>query len=184
MQAIDVFASMQCLQAVKKTFSCLFPNIKKEGNVARHVASLRFRTIESFKSFEPSPGLTMIPLPILHGEDLVSLGFAFSKGETNVVYLSDISRMPEKTAKYIINILPPTDILIVDSLTLNEQHNTHYCLTEAICLIKQIKPRRAAYIVGMNCDKFPPHDDMNLMLKEEYPDLNVSLAYDGLVLDL
>jgi hypothetical protein len=46
--------------------------------------------------------------------------------------------------------------------------------------MKIIGPRRT-YIVGINCDSFPPHDAANQKLSEEYG--SVQLAHDGLVIE-
>lgn len=140
--------------------------------------------VEAFRPFEPVPGFEMTPLPVMHGEDLVCFGYSFQVGQTNIVYLSDISRMPEETQEYILRMLPPTDILVVDSLLMDQKHNTHFSLKQALALISKVRPRQTAYIVGMNCDAFPDHDVMNSQLQsiniEGVP--NVQLAHDGLVL--
>jgi hypothetical protein len=38
------------------------------------------------------------------------------------------------------------------------------------------------YLLGMNCDSFLPHDEMNEKLRKDYG--NVQFAHDGLELDL
>ena len=105
------------------------------------------------------------------------------KRKTNVVYLSDISRMIPETEDYILNELPqPTHILIIDSLNVKRKHPVHFSLEEALKVVERIKPDQT-YIVGMNCDDFPDHDTTNEMLKEwNHP--TVQLAHDGLVIEL
>jgi len=130
---IPIFLSEHCLNVVAQQFPWLFPNhqankqneqkedepsqdpANEKPKVVRHVASL---DVNVFQSFEPflAAGLRVIPLPVMHGEDLVSYGFAFTVGSTNIVYLSDISRMLPEALDYIQTQLPPTDILIVDAL--------------------------------------------------------------------
>eukprot|EP00957_Ditylum_brightwellii_P080461 6119662-Ditylum_brightwellii.AAC.1 len=142
----------------------------------------------------------MIPLPVLHGGNFVCNGYAFTvrgrgcdddancdinsgtekkKYEMNVVYLSDISRMIPETEEYIMKNLPPTDVLVVDSLLMKRQNPVHFSLNDAVELVKRLKPKRT-YIVGVNCDDFLPHDEMNEELSKL--DLNIQLAYDGLAL--
>jgi phosphoribosyl 1,2-cyclic phosphodiesterase len=145
--------------------------------------------VNIFKAFEPMmiEGLKVIPLPVWHGDDLISYGFAFSvKREdgsfVNVVYLSDISRMVDQTFNFIQENLPPTDILVIDALLWNRKHPTHYSLQQAVELRDQIKPRMGTYLVGMSCESYPPHDEIAEHLKTTYGD--VMMAHDGLCIAL
>jgi phosphoribosyl 1,2-cyclic phosphodiesterase len=153
-----------------------------------------------------SRAFEFVPLPVWHGDDLISHGYAFTiyptKDNNNygyegsndqeeqkqqrplhVVYLSDISRMVPETLEFIQQKLPPTDLLIVDSLLWHKIHPVHYSLDQAVELSKIIQPRVHTYLVGMSCDSFLPHDEMNMLLHKTY-DGTVSFAYDGLVIDL
>ena len=208
---LPVYLSNECFQRVKQQFDYLVPkhlrndngrNESKDCNcddpntkpvVKRSVASLDYQIIEHFKSFDAA-GLKMIPLPVIHGEDLICNGYAFSvvhhstdsnyngrKNKTNVVYLSDISRMIPETEEFILQKLPPTDILIIDSLMMKGTHPVHFSLEQALETVKRLKPKQT-YIVGINCDDFPEHDEANKLLQTMYP--NVQLAYDGLVIEL
>ena len=80
-------------QSIHLTRPVLIPKL-----VQRFVSKLDFCVVQSFKPFVAA-GLRMVPLPVLHGEDLVCNGYAFSlegKGagsngkKTNVVYVSTI----------------------------------------------------------------------------------------------
>lgn len=219
--SLQVFTSIKCFEKVKQQFDYLVPkdsqssssnnsccnggkhDERQHGNddgakknilpvVERAVASLQFKIIHHFQPFIAG-GLKMIPLPVMHGEDFVSNGYAFSiqsekerdedgsRKTTNVVYLSDISRMIPETEKFILNELPqPTDILIIDSLLMNDEHPVHFSLKKALEVVQKIKPTRT-FIVGMNCDDFPEHDEANEMLKRLHP--HVQLAHDGLVVE-
>lgn len=155
--------------------------------------------VKIFQAYQPMhiEGLTIIPLPVWHGDDLISYGFAFSiptraardpEGGSNavkninVVYISDISRMVPETMDFIQKELPPTDILVVDALLWRRQHPTHYSLEQAVELRNQIQPRLQTYLVGMSCENFPPHEEMETYLKSTYG--NVTMAHDGLVIPL
>ena len=128
--SIPVYLGKECLAGVQERFNYLFPKTfydsKESPTEIRAVAALDFRIINAFTTFEPTPGFKMTPIPVMHGEDLICFGYSFAVGKTNVLYLSDISRMPESTMDFILKKLPPTDILIVDSLLLNQKHNTHF----------------------------------------------------------
>ena len=111
---ISVYLSQTCLEALKSQFFYLFPKASNVESIAaagqsvapdgtcirRHVSRLDFCVVQSFQPFVAA-GLRMFPLPVMHGEDLVCNGYAFSlntgngKQKTNVVYVSrmDCSRM-------------------------------------------------------------------------------------------
>ena len=180
---MPVFLSKHCLDDLRVRFPWLFPVPKPvsttKPEVKRHTATFAVSVFESFKPFAVE-GLTVVPLPVMHGEDLVSYGFAFTVGTKNVVYLSDISRMLPETLEFIHKQLPPIDILVVDALLVDRPNPVHYNLEEAMELIKLLEPRQT-FLVGMNCDAFPPHDKANEML-DTISEGNVQLAYDGLEL--
>mmetsp|Transcript_21651 Transcript_21651/g.30337 ORF Transcript_21651/g.30337 Transcript_21651/m.30337 type:complete len:418 (-) Transcript_21651:75-1328(-) len=193
--AIPVFLSPLCLESVKKQFYYLVPQLsnheeesgghKQRPKVVRSVASLNFNEVYHYRAFFVA-GLKMVPLPVMHGEDFICNGYAFSiqgsKGsKTNVVYLSDISRMIPETEEFIMNYFESIDILVVDSLLFSRDHPVHYSLRQALQLVDRLKPKKV-YIVGIHCDDFPEHDESNKMIRK----LNsiVELAYDGLVIDL
>jgi len=197
---VPVFLSQRCFEAISRQFHYLVPkksepleedSIKGSKKVERHVASLDYQIVKAFEPFVAA-GLKITPLPVMHGEDLICLGFSFSirnytsheskvvSQQTHVVYLSDISRMIPSTQAYILEKLPPTDILVVDSLLVEKRHPTHFCLTQAVEIAQELGAKQT-YIVGMNCDAFKPHDEMNEELSK-LEGVNVQLAHDGLVL--
>lgn len=98
---VSVHLSETCLAALKSQFFYLFPkttliageSVSPDGTrVHRHVSKLDFCVVQSFQPFVAA-GLRMIPLPVMHGEDLIANGYAFSLDgsndkKTNVVYVS------------------------------------------------------------------------------------------------
>ena len=151
--------------------------------------------VHIFHAFQPMTieGLEIIPLPVWHGDDLISYGFAFSvtqrnqqeegpeTSSVNVVYISDVSRMIDETMEFIQERLPPTDILVVDALLWHRTHATHFSLDQAIELNEQIRPRMGMYVVGMSCEAYPPHEEMEAHLMTLYGG-KVRMAHDGLCL--
>lgn len=223
LKPISVFLTSQTLRAIRKQFHYLVPPqqqamqavpTEKTPAVKRLVAALDFQIIEPFQPFIAG-GMTFIPLPVMHGEDMVCMGFAFSipillsssnvedattlnstttrdtslpkKEAVHVLYLSDISRMLPETEHYILTQLPPTDILVIDSLHRNSPNSTHMCMREALGFAEGLKPNQKTYLVGMNCDDFLPNDEMNELLQSTIKNkdkiLDVELAHDGLVLE-
>jgi phosphoribosyl 1,2-cyclic phosphodiesterase len=189
-----VYLSKFCLINLRGQFPWLFPSpeqamIKQDESkpaVRRDVASFDVQIFQDYQTVTVQ-GLDIIPLPVWHGDDLISHGFAFSvpskNGKlTNVVYLSDISRMVPETLEFIQKKLPSTDILIVDALLLEGNNPVHFNLEQAMELRDQIQPKGQTYLVGMSCDAFPPHGETNEYLKKTFGP--VQLAHDGLVIDL
>ena len=180
---MKVYLSQPCLDKLSISFPWLFPRQEKPDPtipvVQRFVSTLEVNVFDAFQTINVE-GLSVIALPVMHGEDLISYGFAFTVGRTNIVYLSDISRMLPETMDFILNKLPPTDILIVDSLYPDHSHPVHFSMNEAIEIMKQIKPKHT-YFVGMNCDAFLPHEEANEKLRKQY--CNAQLAHDGLAIE-
>jgi phosphoribosyl 1,2-cyclic phosphodiesterase len=200
--SVPVYLSQYCYDQVQGQFPWLLPKEQKQDQqeqpkpeeedkskpivVHRDVASF---DVTLFQDYEPMHihGMEILPLPVWHGEDLISHGFAFTihskTGKpTNVVYLSDISRMVPETLECILQRLPPTDILVVDALMWHGENPVHFSLDQAMALRDQIQPRRQTFLVGMNCDSFLPHDEMNAHLAKEYG--SVAMAHDGLEIEL
>ena len=204
---VPVYLSQFCHDCVQSQFPWLFPKKQDTPEVTplndgkpivhRDVASF---DVHIFQDYVPMDieGLKITPLPVWHGDDLISHGFSFSIStkETqsdgspktiNVVYLSDISRMVPETLTYILEKLPPTDILVVDALLWHSENPVHFNMDQALALRDQIQPRVSTYFVGMNCDSFFLHDEMNAYLQKKYATESgstVQLAHDGLAIDI
>mmetsp|Transcript_19977 Transcript_19977/g.31181 ORF Transcript_19977/g.31181 Transcript_19977/m.31181 type:complete len:402 (-) Transcript_19977:24-1229(-) len=192
---LSVFLSADCIKALKTQLFYLFPKEESTqslvagektcpdgSKIHRHVSKLDWQVVQHFKPFYAA-GIEMIPLPVMHGEDLVCNGYAFAVADgeqkMNVVYLSDISRMLPETEEFILEKLPPIDVLVVDSLNWDKPNATHFSFRQALALIRKLQPKRT-FLVGMSCDQFLPHDEANEELKNL--DVKVELAYDGLFL--
>jgi phosphoribosyl 1,2-cyclic phosphate phosphodiesterase len=96
----------------------------------------------------------------------------------NVVYLSDVSRIPEETQKLISK--NELELLVVDVLRPNPPHKSHFDLNQAIELIKTLKPKKSL-LVGMGHEI--DHNSTNQLLfdlKESYG-IDVELAFDGMI---
>eukprot|EP00531_Pseudo-nitzschia_arenysensis_P010960 CAMPEP_0116139918 /NCGR_PEP_ID=MMETSP0329-20121206/13563_1 /TAXON_ID=697910 /ORGANISM="Pseudo-nitzschia arenysensis, Strain B593" /LENGTH=423 /DNA_ID=CAMNT_0003634983 /DNA_START=27 /DNA_END=1295 /DNA_ORIENTATION=+ len=180
-----LYLSEFCHLNLQSQFPWLLPKVSGESimpeqdknrpKVTRNVASFDVTIFEDYQE-EAINGFKFTPLPVWHGDDLISHGFSFtvqpgpesSSKPLNVVYLSDISRMVPETLEYIQKKLPPTDILILDSLLWDKSHAVHFSMKEAIELSQVIQPTIQTYLIGMSCDNFLPHDEMNEYLKEKY----------------
>ncbi|XP_077210932.1 putative hydrolase C777.06c [Tasmannia lanceolata] len=175
-----IYLTQFAMDSIVVKFPYLVPKKIKEGQEVRRVAQLEWKIIESHceKPFITS-GLQFVPLPVMHGEDYISLGFLFGE-KSRVAYVSDVSRFPPRT-EYVISKTGAgqLDLLILDTLYKNGSHNTHFCLPQTLDAVKRICPKRAV-LIGMT-HEFDHHKD-----NEELADwsrregIPVQLSHDGL----
>ncbi|KAI5078792.1 hypothetical protein GOP47_0006463 [Adiantum capillus-veneris] len=174
-----VFLSKHSMESVAAKFPYLMQKILKEGQEIRRVAQLDWKIIDDKlgASFDAA-GLTFSPLPVMHGEDYICLGFLFGRRE-KVAYISDISRFPESTEIAISKRgAGEVDLLILDTLYKVGPHNTHFCLPETLDAIKRIQPKRAL-LVGMTHEFDHETDNAYLRKWSSREGIDVQLAYDG-----
>lgn len=111
-------------------------------------------------------GLPIVPVPLLHGDRPI-LGFRVGR----FAYLTDCSAIPDAS----FDLLHGLDVLILDALR-HRPHPTHFSVAEAL---------DAAARIGAGHTYFTHicHDLPHAATCEALPG-GVSLAYDGLVLDI
>lgn len=126
------------------------------------------------------------PLPVMHGEDYVCLGFLFGR-KARVAYLSDVSRILPRTEHAISKSGTATgqgqlDLLILETNRLHgagDGRSCHLTLSQSLDAVKRIRPKRAL-LIGMN-HEFEHHRENQLLARwscrERIP---VQLAHDGL----
>ncbi|XP_078433240.1 metallo-hydrolase/oxidoreductase superfamily protein isoform X2 [Wolffia australiana] len=114
---MPIYLTQHSMESIATKFPYLVPRKLKDGEEVRRVAQLEYRIIESDceKPFTVS-GLQFTPLPVMHGEDYLSLGFLFGE-KSRIAYISDVSRFPE-TTEYVISKsgVGQVDLLIIDCL--------------------------------------------------------------------
>lgn len=158
--AMPVYGREEVLEDIRREFSYAFGIEKYPG-----VPQLELHPINE-AVFEVSDVLIQA-LPVLHGKMNVS---GFRIGQFS--YITDASFVPDRTIQLIKN----SDVLVINALRL-KKHYSHFNLEEALELIHQVKPKKAylthiGHMMGrtVEVEKLLPPD--------------VSLAYDGLVLNL
>lgn len=190
---VPVYLSAHCHEKLQGQFPWLFPKaeapkITSDGKpvVHRDVAGLIPRVFENYQTMNID-GVEITPLPVWHGEDLIAHGFAIQVKSktgtpTNVVYLSDISRIVPETLEFIQTKLPQTDILVVDALLPDRNHNTHFSFQQAVEMKEKLQPTMQTYLIGMSCESYPPHQEFSKHLEANYD--GVTMAHDGLVIEV
>ncbi len=199
-QPIDVYASNKCMPHVRTAYPYLFPKeeqpeVKNDQNdkngdkvkpVQRYIAQLRFHSfpLELTSSFNCS-GLDIVPLPVIHGKDFLSTGFAF--GETDwVVYLSDASEIPQETVDYIKRERDKREngisLLVIDCLRPAQKAGrpmVHFSFVEASHYAFEFKAKRTL-LVGISHEI--SHLEGSRLCKEftEKTGIKMEMSYDGL----
>ncbi|CAH8273275.1 unnamed protein product [Arabidopsis lyrata] len=181
---LPVFLSQFSMESIATRFPYLVE--KKVKEVPRRVSLLDWTIIEENcdKPFTAS-GLSFTPLPVMHGEDYIALGFLFG-GKSKVAYISDVSRIPPST-EYAISKAGAgqLDLLILDTNIPRKRglHPTHICFPEALEIIKRLCPKRAL-LTGMTHD-FDHHEYNEILVEWSLREgIHVQLAHDGLRLPI
>ncbi|XP_020554098.1 putative hydrolase C777.06c [Sesamum indicum] len=175
-----IYLTQDAMKSIAVKFPYLVQKNLKPGQEIRRVAQLDWKIIESdcTKPFVAS-GLEFVPLPVMHGEDYVCLGFLFGE-RYKVAYISDISRFPPTTESYISKDGgQQLDLLILDTLYKKGSHNTHFCFPQSLDAVKRICPKRALFI-GMTHEFDHQRDNEFLEDWSKREGIPVQLAYDGL----
>lgn len=178
---VDVYCDSETFKAIEGIFPYLVDTRKATGGGS--VSNLNFHT------FEHQDKLTIddfcfFPLPVEHGfvgekfheiHPFMSLGYRFE----NVGYISDVSSIPEDTMK----LLEGVQILILDSLHPIGNYTSHFCLNDAIKIVKKLKP---SFVYLTDLGHLWDHDCGNAHLEQlcntddELFGIRIQLAYDGL----
>jgi len=186
--------TVYCSEQTKAYVQSAFPYLTKGGGGGRFVSKLVFESfkltlhdhdftpINIPKYFANDKCLTMYPLPIEHGPNYVSAGYLIGP----VVYLSDISSMPQATREFIKS--HPFSILIIDCLRAKHPDSAaapvHFDLESALSCIESLGPPPCSWLTGIGHEL--PHDETDRALKllpvERFG--SVQCAYDGLCIEL
>ena len=157
-KSISVYASAETIEEIKKTFRYLF-------EADRYPGTAKLELVQIQGPFEVG-GLAFEPIPAFHGT-LPVLGYRIG----NFAYLTDVSSIPEGSFEKLEGVR----VLVLDGLRYR-RHPTHFSLAEAAETALKLRVEQA-YLIHMCHDV--DHDEGNAFLPDP-----VSLAYDGLILEL
>jgi phosphoribosyl 1,2-cyclic phosphodiesterase len=179
MTPIPIFLSSECMEVITKTLGYLIPKPASDDSPTRTVASLKWNVIEPYVPLNVL-GLNIIPIPVMHGEDMTSLGFIFGEKD-RIVYISDISRILPESLHLIKQ--KEVSILIVDALFLRRTYFSHFNLPQALEFCRLIGAAKTLF-VGMSSEF--DHEEVNMELKSLFTSegLDVQLSCDGQVIDV
>eukprot|EP00290_Baffinella_frigidus_P056696 CAMPEP_0180371670 /NCGR_PEP_ID=MMETSP0989-20121125/19975_1 /TAXON_ID=697907 /ORGANISM="non described non described, Strain CCMP2293" /LENGTH=341 /DNA_ID=CAMNT_0022367773 /DNA_START=58 /DNA_END=1080 /DNA_ORIENTATION=+ len=159
--AIPVHLSPAAMAHVQSCFPYLVTKPdESKGQVVRMVSQLEFNVVEEAAPTFKVGGLAITALPVMHGTDCVCYGFDFG-GEERVVYLSDMTSIPEAVLAKIK--ARPVHVLILDALLPDKDATTHIGVPTALAIARDVQPKRLL-LTGMSHSQ-GDHDDMNARLK-------------------
>jgi phosphoribosyl 1,2-cyclic phosphate phosphodiesterase len=157
--AIDVYATERVQQALKREFAYIFAEMKYPG-----IPEISLHTI-TLKPFEAS-GIKFTPIEVMHYK-LPVLGFRIG----DFTYITDAKTISEHEKQKIKG----TKTLVINALQI-EKHISHFTFVEAIAFAKEIGAERT-YFTHISHRLGRHASILNLLPK------NITLAYDGLVLE-
>lgn len=153
---MDIWAEPRVQQSLKSDFSYIFSENKYPGS-----PEVVLKTI-SEEPFDIGD-IKVIPIRAFHLE-LPIFGFRFG----SLTYITDANHIPDQEKEKIKG----SKCLVVNALR-KKKHISHFCLPEALELIREINPD-SAYLTHIS-HQMGTHRE----IQAELPD-NIFLAYDGL----
>jgi phosphoribosyl 1,2-cyclic phosphodiesterase len=179
--SMPVYLSDVCRKRVQEVFDYMFPELNPDRVEKRHVSKIDWHRINEYEAFSPIDGLEFLPVPVKHGEDMDCMGFIFGRQDV-VVYLSDISRMLDKTMK-AIKARKRISLLVVDALHPTREYFSHFTMEQAVDLAREIRADKTL-LVGMSSAFEHERDNVKLSKLLSTEGLDVQLARDGLSLPM
>ncbi len=156
-KAMEVYANSLTEEALKREFAYVFSDKKYPG-----IPEINLNTID-LTAFLIGD-IPVIPIMVWHLKMPV-LGFRFG----NFTYITDANRIDAEERKKIEG----SEVMVVNALR-HKEHLSHFSLTEAIQLVKELKVPKA-YFTHIS-HQLGLHDEIS---KELPP--GIELAYDGLL---
>ncbi len=159
---VNIYADHSTVEGLKRTMPYCFAEHLYPGVplLALHEAALH----------EPITigDIEVIPFKVMHGL-LPILGFRVG----SLAYITDMKTLPEEEMAYLQGV----DTLVVNALRIQKVHHSHQLLSDALDFAKKVGAKRTflvhmTHLIGL-------HAVTNSKLPE-----GVSLAYDGLVIDV
>jgi phosphoribosyl 1,2-cyclic phosphate phosphodiesterase len=159
-KTIDVYSEERVQDILKKEFSYAFIGHDYPG-----APQIRLQTIDE-TPFDIGD-IHFIPIRVIH-KDLPVLGFRIH----DFTYITDANFIAEDELEKVKG----SKILVLNALR-KEPHYSHFNLSEAIEITRQIQPEKAFFT------HISHHLGLHEAVEKELPD-NIFLAYDGLQINL
>jgi len=154
---MDVYASTPVMQAIRREYAYAFREKSYPG-----VPEINLKRFGN-RSFSVE-ALNIIPVRAEHYQHITVYGFRIG----DLTYITDAVAIPDKEMMKIYG----SKIIIINALR-KRKHYAHFCLSDALDLIGELKPERA-YITHISHQM-----GLHREVETELPD-NVKLAFDGM----
>jgi len=158
--AIDIYATTRVQEALKREFAYVFAEMKYPG-----IPEVKLNTID-LKPFMIG-NIKFIPIEVMHYK-LPVLGFRIG----DFTYITDAKTISEPEKQKIKG----TKTLVINALQI-EKHISHFTFVEAIAFAKEIGAEKT-YFTHIS-HRLGRHQSILGLLPK-----NITLAYDGLVLEV
>ncbi len=158
----DIYATPHVLDAVRREFDYAFASDKYRG-----VPELELHAIDPARPFTVA-GREITPIAGHHSPRFEVMGYRFGP----LAYLTDFKTIDESEVEKLRGI----DALVVNALRF-ESHYSHFCVDEAVELIRRVGARRA-YLTHAS-HEMGLYEEASRRLPE-----GVELAFDGLEINL
>lgn len=156
---MEIYLNAEANQALLRDYHYIFEHHQYPG--------LPEATLHEVEGPFEAAGVTVVPIHAMH-KDLPILGFRVGE----MAYLTDANHVePAEMEK-----LKGLKVLVVNALR-KEKHFSHYCLPEALELIRSVAPRQA-YLTHISHEM-----GLHAEVEKELPE-GVQLAYDGLAVEI
>ncbi len=159
--SVDVYAHKRVQNALKQEFHYIFSDNKYPG-----IPRIELHEIDENEPFMVS-GINVIPISVMHFQ-LPVLGFRIG----NFTYITDAKTISTAEKEKIKG----SEILVINALQ-KESHISHLTYDEALELAKEIGAKHT-YLTHLS-HRIGRHQEISAELPSD-----VSLAYDGLILEL
>lgn len=159
---MDIYSGPITLDVLQRDYHYIFEKHQFSG-----LPEANLFAVSKEQPFVVAGGIEVTPIAVMH-KDLPIFGYRIG----NLSYITDANFISDEEMKK----LEGTKTLVINALR-KEKHFSHYCLPEALEVIRQVNPEKAfithiSHSMGLHAE-----------VSKELPD-NVLLAYDGLTIEI
>lgn len=159
---VDIYCAQRVADVIRKDFDYAFPDLKKHYP---GVPQIELHIIDN-DSFEVK-GVKVEPIKVMHYK-LPVLGYRLG----GLCYITDANYVTEE----VVQKIKGCEVLVINALR-REPHISHFTLTEALELIRQVEPKKA--VITHVSHQMGLYDDV----QGELPD-GVVFGYDGMKIEV
>ena len=159
---VDIYATARTITTIRKDFDYAFVTNKYRG-----VPEMRLHEIDNTQAFRVGD-IEIAPIRGKHSDRFEVTGFRIGK----MAYMTDFKHLIDGE----IEKLRGVELMIINALRFTP-HDSHFCVAEAVEIVREIKPRKA-YLTHMS------HEiGLHASSAERLPD-GVELAWDGMEIEI